>query len=323
MIIRAWQYNSSQDEELTLLADIYPCDRPAPLCLAMHGWHGTRSDVEPMARLLSSRFLVVAPDMRGRGGSSGIPDANGFELIDAIDALEAVLAAYPNWVSDEPPRVWGGSGGGGNTYALVAKYPDLWGSAAVACGISDYAEWYRRDQVGEFIDEMKPWIGFSPYENGKAYDARSGLYLLPNVLTSLAIWHGDADPRVPVWHAQSYAQRAAGLDIACTYHELPGVGHGIEGPFLSQMVEYLGQPATPPTLPQVGELIVGGWLYTKAFRIVLNDPECVAKAYYRLNERGQCAKLGMAGKGDISAQVVVSEAAQVVASFPFERCSAK
>lgn len=321
-VIRGWSYASSLDKGLKLLADVYPCYRPAPICLANHGWHGDRFANDQIAQLLRRHFVVVAPDMRGRGGSSGIPDANGFELMDAIDALEAARVAFPEWVSDDPPRVWGASGGGGNTYALVAKCPDLFARAAVGCGISDYAEWFRGDRAGQYTDEMIPWIGCTPDESETAYQARSGLHLLPNVLSPIAIWHGDMDPYVPVWHARSYAQRASELGIPCDYYELPGVGHGLNDPCPSQMMDYLRQPALAPVLPREGELIIGSFLYTKAFRIILNAPGQMAMARYRLDKEGQCDELTLSAENAVMAQVFVPPSARVDASFPFERCFA-
>jgi len=320
-VIRAWEYASSQDERLTLLADIYPSHRPAPLCLAMHGWHQSRVDVEPMAEVLRRHFTVIAPDMRGRGGSEGVPDANGYELIDAIDALEGAEKAFPEWVSDRPPRIWGASGGEGNAYALAAKCPDLFGRLAVASGISDYAEWYRRDAVGEFIDEMNPWTGSSPEENEEAYQARSGLYLLPNVLSPIAIWHGGDDPRVPVCHAQSWVRRAAELGIAHEYHELTGIGHDVREHCGSEMAEYLNQPASTPILPREGELLVGSFCFTKAFRITLSDPGRIAVARYRLDKAGRCVELALRAQAPLRARISISPAAQVTASFAIERCS--
>lgn len=121
-------------------------------------------------------FLAVQVDMRGRAFSTGQPDANGFELYDIYDALIFAKGEYPESIVD-PERVYfvGGSGGGGNALGLAGKFPDLFVSITANFGISDYADWYARDAIGEFRDELDPWVGCSPEQDPMAYASRSGV----------------------------------------------------------------------------------------------------------------------------------------------------
>ena len=43
----------------------------------------------------------------------------------------------------------GGSGAGGNVYAIVGKFPDFFSAAVVHSGMSDYLAQYQRDETGE------------------------------------------------------------------------------------------------------------------------------------------------------------------------------
>ena len=91
------------------------------MLINMHGWHGNIKDghtdnVDPCT---CGRFTMIAPEMRGRGDSSGRPDANGWELYDGVDVLDACRRSMPAAVSSSAaPRLWGGSGGAD----LPAKY---------------------------------------------------------------------------------------------------------------------------------------------------------------------------------------------------------
>ena len=81
------------------------------------------------------------------------------ELYDFFDTYLFLTEHYKEYISD-PEQVYyfGGSGGGGNGFSIIGKFPDLFCSALILCGISDYAEWFKQDEIGEFRDEMIPWI---------------------------------------------------------------------------------------------------------------------------------------------------------------------
>ncbi|NQU09281.1 prolyl oligopeptidase family serine peptidase, partial [bacterium] len=151
-------YPSRLDPGLQLFGRFVAAGGPAPVLLRMHGWHGSvkethRDNVEPSEAGL---FHEIHPEMRGRGDSRGRPDANGYELQDAVDALAAGSSCLgPGCDPAAAPLLWGGSGGGGNVLGLVGKFPDLFAAAVAECGISDYALWFAHDQVGEFRDELE------------------------------------------------------------------------------------------------------------------------------------------------------------------------
>jgi pimeloyl-ACP methyl ester carboxylesterase len=267
------------------------------MLLWMHGWHGNvksghKDNVKSTA---DERFFRISPEMRGRGDSNGIPDANGWELQDAVDALSAGRTLYSQSVSDVAPSLQGGSGGGGNVLGILGKFPDLFAGAVCECGVSDYALWYANDSVGEFRDEMEDagWIGGNPHTNPEAYLSRGGRTTAQNLLTPLLLLHGIADLRVPFAQAEAY------LDAICRHGKeelvkllsFPGVGVPDHfGGMTAEMSalrqvrtkEHLHRHSQPPEIPSSGTFIVAGYLRSRPFEVCLESVDQVALLQYDL-----------------------------------------
>ena len=285
---------------------VYKPNKPSPILLMSHGWHMSVKPPKTDSPNPNPQFLTVQVDMRGRKYSTGKQDCNGYELYDFFDAYRYVLNHYKAYISD-PEQVYymGGSGGGGNGFGLVGKFPDLFCSANIYCGLRDYAEWYRQDSVlKEFRDEMDVWIGASPEQNPEAYASRSGITTVTNLLTPLYIAHGETDPRVPVTHSRNYVEKAHALGKQITYLELPGVGTrdhwgNITPEQLKQRRTLEREALTPhkvPQLPEKGKLTVGGYVVTKHFSVFMDSVDSVGEVVYNLKKHK--AKLTQ-GKGRI------------------------
>ena len=257
-----------------------------------HGWHMTIPPVDADAAPSDEPYLHLHIDMRGRAFSTGKPDCNGLELIDVYDAVRYAQKAYADYLID-PDTVYyeGGSGGGGNGYALAVKFPDLFSAVTALCGISDYANWYENDRVGEFRDELCPWIGCTPEENPEAYRSRSGAAGVRNLMAPLFCAHGESDERVPVWHARHFVEcaREAGKGSLVEYLELPGVGTQAHwGRATEEQLAEIerrseanrARSRRPLTVPEKGTLTVLGYLYTKRFAVRLDSLDAVAELEY-------------------------------------------
>lgn len=290
-------YPSSIDSDLKLSAEFHVPDAPKPLCLFFHGWHMTAAGSSRGGYIdsLVREYFVVNVDMRGRGKSTGKPDASGHELIDGLDALAYAQKTWPQAI-DSAPGVYlvGGSGGGGNTLALSGKAPDVFTAAVAWAGMSDYALWYRDDKRGAYRDEMegKGWIGGSPESNPEGYESRGGIYVIENVLTDLLVIHGRKDGAVRVHHATTYEEKAKALGKRKVQVHLNDKGHGsAEWPM---MMEFLRTHRTPPGLAQRGALLVHSFLATRAFWLVLDDPARMGEVDYELDAQGQLTSLRFA-----------------------------
>ncbi|MDF2937771.1 MAG: dipeptidyl aminopeptidase/acylaminoacyl-peptidase [Paenibacillaceae bacterium] len=289
-------YSSSMNPDLQLAMRVLKPGKPSPILVTTHGWHMSISPFSYMDKPhAEGDYLIVEVDMRGRAFSDGTPDCNGWELYDVIDAVNYVRKHYTDCIVN-PDVVYfeGGSGGGGNAYGIVGKFPDFFAAATAMCGITDYALWYEKDALGEFQDELDVWIGFPPEHDRQAYDSRSGLALLGNLLTFLIIAHGETDARVPVEHARIYMQRVQelGLGDKVSYLELQGVGtrehwgHATEQQMLDmrELSELNRARHTQPVeIPDKGTFIVAGYLVTKKFSVILDSLDCVATVEYDLS----------------------------------------
>jgi pimeloyl-ACP methyl ester carboxylesterase len=311
------EYPSTHDPDVHLFAKFSCLGATGVLLVKMHGWHGQVKSSSPdnISDSVTRGYFVIEPEMRGRGDSTGNPDCNGWELQDVVDSIAFARSHYHDRItSPNVVLLWGGSGGGGNAYALLGKFPDLFSAARITSGISDYALWYNDDAKGEFRDEMegplpstspghKPWIGGNPKNNAEAYLSRGGLETVRNLLTPTLIFHGETDIRVPSAQARLWvgAAHGQGHGALVTYHETAGVGDAHnhfshitadQRAFYAQTgAQFLATHRTPPQLPQRGSLVVAGYVKTARFEVTLDSIAHVGRVDYDLD----------AGKFDVRA----------------------
>jgi pimeloyl-ACP methyl ester carboxylesterase len=288
------QITSSITDCVKVAVVVYKPDKPSPILLTTHGWHGSVRPPAVESKNPHPDFLTIQVDMRGRQYSTGKADCNGLELVDLYDAYGYAVERYSSFVMDKNQVYYlGSSGGGGNGYAIIGKFPDLLCSAVIGCGISDYADWYKKDTIGEFRDEMLPWIGVTPDQNMEAYQSRSGITTVENILTPVYIIHGETDIRVPVSHARNFYNKAVQLNKQVKYLELKKVGTrshwgNITEEQLAQKNEVTIQglkSRKPPELPSKGRLIVAGYIVTKHFSVFLDSIDSVGIIKYNIKRR--------------------------------------
>ena len=292
------RYRSSVTPEIEMSMLVKKPAKKAYALFATHGWHQAISPFKHMDEPQEDLdYLYVQVDMRGRAFSQGKPDCNALELMDVYDAVQVIRERYADYLID-PDVIYfeAGSGGGGNAFALAGKFPDLFAAVTALYGISDYGDWYRRDDIGEFRDEFDVWIGFPPDDNDEAYRARSGIYLVENLLSPMYISHGETDERVPVSHSRNYfeAALACGKGDIVKYFELRDVGTRVHtGNATDEQMEQLRRESEenraenrkPINLPSEGELVVGGYVVTKHFSVMLDDMGKMARIKYNLSAK--------------------------------------
>ena len=288
-------YKSSINPELTLAMLIYKPKKPSYILATTHGWHMNMPEFDKKAKPHDYLYIIV--DMRGRKYSDGKQDCNGYELMDVIDACEYVKKHYSKYlINKEVVYFEGGSGGGGNAYQIANKFPDYFSHITALCGITDYALWYKDDKIGEFQDELKPWIGYTPDENKEAYASRSAINSVSNLRTHLFMAHGETDIRVPCYHARNYFKKIKELNKTnlVEYFEVPKTGGPDHWSYISTENEQKlidlsekgrKQNRKPVTLEKKGKLIIPGYLVTKYFDVFLNDIGKMATISYDIKKR--------------------------------------
>jgi 3-oxoadipate enol-lactonase len=106
----------------------YTIEGSGPPVVLLHGFPLDRSMWEPQVRALSSRYLVIAPDLRGLGASSlGSVQESSMDLM--ADDVRALL----DRIALRGPIVLGGlSMGGYVMFAFLRKYPQRVGALLLA-----------------------------------------------------------------------------------------------------------------------------------------------------------------------------------------------
>ena len=296
-------YVSSEDANLTLYAAFIKTGaEPKPICAYLHGWHGNRYYVQRdlgTNQFMLDRFFLVGADMRGRGStgkepwwgtpdpaldakdgavSGGAPDANGWELNDIVDAVEAAKRLYPQHTLPDPVYVIGHSGGGGNVMGLLGKFPDYFAAAYAGSGMSDYGRWA---ELTSWRQSVENWVGARLDQDPESFRSRGGLTTVLNRHTPIALSHGDQDQSVPCELSEVYVKANADLGKPVPFKKVAGGPHGVWGHY-PEMVAFLSRHPQPPLLPGKGKLVIAGYVKTHRFHIVLPSIDSVAACEYDL-----------------------------------------
>ena len=152
--------------------------------------------------------IVVAP--YGRGEVMGY---DGLGEQDVLRVLADVRRAY----KIDPDRIslTGLSMGGGGTWTIGLRHPELFAALAPVCGVTDVRKWIEPGARGDYDEAALEALSPPAFAENAAH-------------LRVFIFHGDADPVVPVADSRRMAARfkALGwLGKTVTYTEYPGVDH--------------------------------------------------------------------------------------------------
>jgi acetyl esterase/lipase len=152
--------------------------------------------------------LVVSP--LGRGGLMGY-DGLGEE--DVMRVIADVRRAYK--IDPERMTLTGLSMGGGGTWAIGLRHPEMFAALAPVCGISDFVPTIPRSEL--------------PFYDVARLEALSPPAIAENAAhVQVMIFHGADDPTVPVENSRKMAARYRALGWLgknVSYTEYPGVKH--------------------------------------------------------------------------------------------------
>jgi poly(3-hydroxybutyrate) depolymerase len=205
----------------------YDASRAWPLVVALHGAHSNHRHMLRRVFGLDNRpgendeeasrnelpfpdvpALVVAPFGRGE-----IMGYDGLGEEDVLRVIADVERAYN--VDRARVSLTGLSMGGGGTWTIGLGHPELFSALAPVCGVTDTRKWIPPSEAADYdlkaLEEMSPPAFAENAERLRVF-----------------IFHGDADPIVPVTDSRRMVARfkALGwLGKTVTYTEYPGVDH--------------------------------------------------------------------------------------------------
>lgn len=325
-----YQSTVTEDDNgpLSLLAELNYNDTlpDAPIMVVMHGYSpasGNLDNVRANAqRLRDNGFFAVSVAMRGRDGSNGIRDSGGLEIYDIYDCVEAVKVEYAGYVDPSNVSIVGYSGGGGNVFSCMTKFPDYFRVGAAYFGMSDYGfdptdSWWfangtHREQMG--IDVGDPTSGDQAVLD--AYLARASSYAARNNPYSEIHMFVNHDEFVcPLVHDSAYSIRAHAAEsypdefdnlaihigYEGTYEDFDGDGindpdeeqwfpHSFPSPDMQNASErwfrdrLLSGQIPEPVLSSSDSLFVAGYVVTDPFTLWCGDgQDSAVDVYYAIN----------------------------------------
>ncbi|RKY57722.1 MAG: hypothetical protein DRP95_06670 [Candidatus Latescibacterota bacterium] len=281
-------YRSSVDGTSPLYMDVAYDDTKSnlPIVVVMHGYRGSRGDLSgTLQRLAEQGLFAAAPDMRGYGDSDGRRDSGGVEVMDIYDAITCVKESFGNRVDGRNLNIMGYSGGGGNVFSCVVRFPDLFRCAVSFFGVSDYGYWYEHTENPEVREQLEVDIGGNPQDVPDRYMARNSLLgAVNNPYTAFYLFWDEEESLCPPHFNREYYRRAQelGYTNVYPYESHPGDprrwrhGYPEDVPDLIAAEEYflpgiLAGRYPPPEMVPRGRLVVLGYVRTRNFSIWLGD----------------------------------------------------
>jgi dipeptidyl aminopeptidase/acylaminoacyl peptidase len=209
-------------------------DREPRLICWLHGGPTDQWQVTFMPRIAFWRaqgWHVLVPDHRGSTGHGRAYQQalNGrWGELDVADTAAVVRHAHhAGWATAARTVLMGASAGGFTVLGVLARHPDLAAAAVVSYPVSDLADLAERSHR---FERHSTWSLVGPPgesdEIDRRYRDRSPVWFAPSIRTPLLVFHGDADPVVPVGQSRVLVERirAAGGSVELCIRS--GEGHG-------------------------------------------------------------------------------------------------
>lgn len=270
-----------------------PSAQNYPLMIVQHGYGGSRNDVMYSARQMARNgYFCVAVDTRGWGGSAGVHDDGGIEIMDIYDAIEKSKQLYSLKIDPNRVSIIGYSNGGGNVFFSVVRFPYTFRASMALFGIPNYGQWI--DLVPTFRSSVIAAVGGTPEMVPEKYMVRNAALAAGNLSgTRFHIAYDIEETLCPPIMDEEFVSAVPQPQQNNVFVNISQVGdsdrwlHGynttghlsaIEEIFLSDINN--NNPQTP-VMPNQGVLTVIGFVVTPKFTCILgNGDDVVATMYF-------------------------------------------
>lgn len=205
----------------------YDASRPLPLVVALHGLGGTEDSwMDAYGRQLPALaekhgYIAVSPLGYRVDGFYGYSYGNDAasrrkQALSERDVMEVLARMRQHYrIDDTRIYLMGHSMGAIGTWALAAKYPDIWAALGPIAGTGNPQSVSNIKHIPQFVV------------------------------------HGDADPTVPVAGSRNMVAQMKALGVAHVYVEVPGGNHtDIAVPNLPAMFEFFAAQRRGTTATQ-------------------------------------------------------------------------
>jgi len=205
----------------------YDPNKKWPLVVNLHGYNGANPvyvkwwSIDQRHTSIVDKYPVINIEPHGRGNTS----YNGIGERDVLRTIELAKQLFN--IDEDMIYLKGESMGGGGTWNVGTRNPELFAAIAPVYGGWDYHVALSEEQLAKLSDRDR----FN-YERNSSFSQADALLTTP-----VFVFHGDIDVAVDVKNSRYGVQLLQRWGYDIRYHEMPGFGH--EGiPYQDQLIPW-------------------------------------------------------------------------------------